>query len=262
MSSEESKSKGIQSIEVGVDILKKIAEADKPLSITEIAILCDTSKSKLHRYLTSFIRTGMLEKSEDAKYTLGSELIMLGLSASQKLNITDVVAPYLFELKNTLNETAALAIWGESGPFFISWEESNKPINIGIKAGSRVGVIQSAAGRVFATYLPSHLTAEQINRELSKSSISEDQLQEYLNTIREKEYSYVISTIVPGISAIAAPIFDHSSQVIAVLTVVGLENSLDVSEKSEAVKLLKEKTTEISRLLGAPIESLQRKDFA
>ncbi|MFC5589336.1 IclR family transcriptional regulator [Sporosarcina soli] len=262
MSSEESKSKGIQSIEVGVDILKKIAEADKPLSITEIANLCDTSKSKLHRYLTSFIRTGMLEKSEDAKYTLGAELIMLGLSASQKLNITDIVAPHLIEVKNRLNETAALAIWGEGGPFFISWEESNRPINIGIKVGSRVGVTQSASGRVFAAYLPSHLTAEQISRELSKNSISEDQLQEYLNTIREKEYSYVISTIVPGISAIAAPIFDHTSQVIAVLTVVGLENSLDISESSEAVKLLKEKTIEISRLLGAPIDTLQRKGLA
>lgn len=187
---------------------------------------------------------------------------MLGLRASQKLNITDVVAPYLIELKDTLNETAALAIWGEGGPFFISWEESNKPINIGIKVGSRVSVIQSASGRVFATYLPNHLTAEQINRELNKCSISVDQFQENLNTIREKEYSYVISNIIPGISAIAAPIFDHSSQVIAVLTVVGLENSLDVSENSEAVKLLKEKTTEISRLLGAPIGTLQRKDLA
>ena len=62
MVGEETKSQGIQSIEVGMDILKKIAEAGKPISISEIAILCDTSKSKLHRYLTSFVRTGMLKK--------------------------------------------------------------------------------------------------------------------------------------------------------------------------------------------------------
>lgn len=41
MIEEETKSQGIQSIEVGMDILKKIAEAGKPLSITEIAILCE-----------------------------------------------------------------------------------------------------------------------------------------------------------------------------------------------------------------------------
>src|SRR6476660_4668730 len=133
MTSEEAKSQGIQSIEAGIHILKKVAEAGKPLSITEISILCDTSKSKLHRYLTSFIRTGILEKNQDAKYFLGTELIMLGLKASQTLNITDMVAPYLVDIKDSLNETAALAIWGESGPFFVSWEEANGPVNIGIK---------------------------------------------------------------------------------------------------------------------------------
>ena len=136
MVGEESKSQGIQSVEVGMDILKKIAEAGKPISISEIAILCETSKSKLHRYLTSFVRTGMLEKNQDAKYILGTELLRLGLKASQKLNITEIVAPHLMDLKESLNETAALAIWGQNGPFFVSWEENDGPINIGIKVGS------------------------------------------------------------------------------------------------------------------------------
>src|SRR5258708_6264570 len=136
MVGEETKSHGIQSIEVGMHILKKIAEASNPLSITEIAILCETSKSKLHRYLTSFIRTGMLEKSQDAKYILGTEIVRLGLKASQKLNVIDVTSPHLMYIKETLNETAALAVWGQNGPFFVSWEESNGPVNIGIKVGS------------------------------------------------------------------------------------------------------------------------------
>ena len=52
-------------------------------------------------------------------------------------------------VKEILNETAALAVWGQNGPFFVSWEESNGPMNIGIKVGSQVSVTQSAAGLVF-----------------------------------------------------------------------------------------------------------------
>ncbi|QGQ44827.1 IclR family transcriptional regulator [Metabacillus sediminilitoris] len=250
MDGEEVKSKGIQSIEVGMDILKKIAERNKPLSITEIAIICDTSKSKLHRYLTSFVKTGILEKDQNGKYILGTELVMLGFKASQKLNIIDIAAPHLIDIKDTLNETAALTIWGESGPFFVSWEEANGPINIGIKVGSRVSVTQSASGRVFAAFLNKEATEEKINKELNKYHLSQDQFQEAISFVKKNGYSFVNSTIIQGISAIASPIFNRSSNLVAVLTVVGLENSLDTSEHSKAVHILKEKSVMLSRLLG------------
>jgi DNA-binding IclR family transcriptional regulator len=256
MVEEESKSQGIQSIEVGMYILKKVAETAKPLSITEISILCEMSKSKLHRYLTSFMRTGMLEKNQDAKYILGTELVLLGLKASQKLNIMDIAAPHLLEIKETLNETAALAIWGENGPFFISWEESNKPINIGIKAGSQVSVTQSAAGLVFATFLPGQMTEKIINQELNKFSGEIEEFQKKNDFIKKNGYSFVDGTIVPGISAIASPIFDRSSKLVAALTVVGLENSLDTSKDSKAVHILKEKSAIISTFLGWNSDSL------
>jgi DNA-binding IclR family transcriptional regulator len=247
---EEITSHGIQSIEVGIDILKKIAEEGRPLSITEIAILCDTSKSKLHRYLTSFIKTGILEKSQDAKYTLGTELILLGLKASQKLNIKDIAATHLMEIKETLNETAALAIWGENGPFFVRWEENNRPVNIGIKVGSQVSLITSATGRVFATYLPHKLTEKNLRKELDKSPLTQEEFQNVIDFIKKNGYAYVNNTFLPGISAVASPIFDGSSKLVAALAVVGLESTLDTSENSKAVQILKEKSSMISKLLG------------
>lgn len=250
MVEEETKSHGIQSIEVGMDILKKISEAGKPLSITEIAILCDTSKSKLHRYLTSFVRTGMVEKNQDAKYILGTEIIRLGLVASRKLNITEIVAPHLMYLKETLNETVALAVWGQNGPFFISWEESNGPVNIGVKVGSQVSITQSAAGLVFATFLPNEVTEKKINEELNTLSIDSARFQLTIDSVKANGYAYVKGTTVAGISAIAAPIFDRSSKLIASLTIVGLEHSLDTSENSKAVHILKERSAMISEFLG------------
>ena len=92
--------------------------------------------------------------------------------------------------------------------------------------------------------------SREINRELSKYSISREQFEYDINFIKKKGYSFVKSTIIPGINAIAAPIFNRSSSLIAVLTVVGLENSLDTAEHSKAVQILKEKSVLLSRLLG------------
>ena len=250
MVEEESKSNGIQSIEVGMYILKKISEVGKPLSITEISIVCDTSKSKLHRYLTSFVRTGILEKTQDTKYILGPELLRLGLIAQRKLSITEIASPHLMYLKETLNETIALAVLGQNGPFFISWEESNGPVNIGIKVGSEVSVTQSSAGLVFAAFLSSERIDEKIQQELVQSSLSFDQFQGKVDFCKTNGYAYVKGTTIPGISGIAAPIFDQSSKLVASLTVVGLEQSLDISENAKPVLLLKERAAMISKLLG------------
>lgn len=250
MVEEEKKSQGIQSIELGMYILKKIAEAGKPLTITEISKICETSKSKLHRYLTSFIRTGMLEKNQDGKYILGTELILLGFKASQKLNVIQIASPYLIELKESLKETVALAIWGQDGPFFVSWEEADGPVNIGIKVGSQVSVTQSAAGHIFASLLPSHMTKSRIDEELAEFSLHPQEFKKTMDFTLENGYSFVKGTTIPGISGIAAPIFDHLSNLTAVLTVVGLENSLDTTKNSDAVQKLKDKAANISKLMG------------
>lgn len=250
MASEEIKSHGIQSVEVAIEILKKIAEADRPLSITEISIICSMAKSKLHRYLASFARTGILQRGHDAKYTLGTELILLGLKASQKLNIQDIAASYLIKIKEAINETVALAILGENGPFFISWEESDRPINLGIKVGSQVSVTQSAAGMIFAAYLTDNRLEKRISQELTEFEIDTDKFQIHLDKIREAGYSFVSGSVLDGISAIAFPVFDHSSTLIAAVTVVGLENVLDTSPESPTVQIVKEKSSLLSKNLG------------
>jgi len=250
MTEEETKSQGIQSIEVGMSFLKKIADAGKPLSISEIAAICETSKSKLHRYLTSFVRTGILDKNQDARYTLGTELLRLGLKASHKLNIPEIAAPHLREIKETLNETAALAVWGQHGPFFASWEESSGPVNIGIKVGSQISLTKSAAGQVFAAYMPKEQTEKMTELEIGGSESEWEDFQRAVEFVRTNLYAYANSSILPGINAIASPIFDNSGNVAGSLTIIGLESTLDTSINSKAVQLLKEKAQLISAILG------------
>ena len=71
-----------------------------------------------------------------------------------------------------------------------------------------------------------------------------------MDFVKVNGYAYVKGTTITGISAIAAPIFDRSSKLIASLDIVGLEHSLDTSENSKAVQLLKERAVMISEFLG------------
>lgn len=241
---------GIQSIEMGVKILQLVAAEEKPISITKLAELCETSKSKLYRYLNSFVRTGMLEKDENAKYILGREILRLGLKAYNSIEIVDIAKPYLIRLKEKYNETSAFALFGDDGPFFASWEESAGPINIGIKVGSKIGITDSATGKVFANYLPGKAMDELIKHELGNDPQAINNFKVMLEKERELGYSWTDGTIVQGISAIAAPVFNANSEIFGVITIVGLSSSINTAPDSEIVIELKECGVQISKEIG------------
>jgi DNA-binding IclR family transcriptional regulator len=248
--SRQEKGNGIQSLELGIDILKKIASQNKSLNITEISKLTGMSKSKLHRYLTSFCKCGLLEKHEDLRYSLGSELVLLGLKASEQLDVKELSASHLSYLKETLNETAALAIWGAQGPFFLRWEESDRVVNIGVRAGSQVSIVKSAPGRLFAAFLPEEKTAELVRAELEKYGMDAESFYEDIRRVRENGVAISQGTLIPGISAISCPVFGQNGEIVAAITVVGLSGVLDVGLDSETVKLVKEQCRLLSGSLG------------
>lgn len=250
MNSNDSKSLGIQSVELGLHILRQIADSDKALTITEISQLCGMSKSKLHRYLTSFCRCGYLEKRSDLRYTLGSELILLGLRASAKLDIKEISAPYLSSLREQLNETVALALWSENGPFYIRWEESQKVVNIGIKAGSQVSVARSAPGRLFAAYLPAERTEALVRAELDDDAAAYAEFAAMVDEVRANGFAVSMGSFMPGISAISCPVFGQDGVIAAALTVVSMVGVLDVSPSSEAIAKIKAAGAALSRAIG------------
>ncbi|PLS18572.1 hypothetical protein CVD28_05385 [Bacillus sp. M6-12] len=253
MEKDELKGNGIQSLELGIDILKKIADVGRPIGITEIANICEMSKSKLHRYLTSFCRTGFLEKNADLRYSIGSELILLGLKGYKQMDINDVSAPYLIELKEVLNETVALAIWGNRGPFFTKWEESNHDIMLGIRVGSQVSVTRSATGKIFSAFLQNSAAEKVINMEIEKYNLTFVDFDKEMEEIRKFGYSTTQGGVAPGIEAISGPIFNQNSELVAAVTVVGFSGILDCSPDSKAVRMLLRVCLQLSKYIGYDI---------
>lgn len=245
-------SQGIQSIEIGYQILKKVAEANRPIGITELAALCEMSKSKLHRYLTSLCRVGLLKKGIDARYTLGTNLLLLGLQASEQLDIQRIAEPIIQRLSEELNETVGLAIWGQNGPLFIRWQESSKTVNIGIRVGSYVSLTTSATGKIFAAYAYDPEKEILINKELSASGVEKTEFESEINEVRARGYATTYGGFIPGIVAVAAPVFGQDETLVAALTIVGAAGGLDINENSKAVRLILKQAQALSKELGFP----------
>jgi DNA-binding IclR family transcriptional regulator len=242
---------GIQSVELGIEILKKIGEANKPLSITEISNLCEISKSKLHRYLTSFCRTGFLQRDTSLQYSIGTNLVIMGIKASKSLNFKELAKPTLLKLRDSLNETVFLSIWGGNGPYPIDIETSKRSINIGIKVGYQASNILTTAGRLFSAFLPEKLTKENIQNEMIEHQLDPEVLSQEISEIRKNGYSITQESLIPGIVAVGCPVFDSEHEIIATISVVGILGVLDLSSNSKVITQLKKECMELSQSLQA-----------
>lgn len=63
---------GVQSLEVGMSLLKAMVAGQQAMMLKDIAAAADMPASKAHRYLVSLIRSGLVEQDPlSSRYTLG-----------------------------------------------------------------------------------------------------------------------------------------------------------------------------------------------
>ncbi len=79
---EESPQQGIQSIEVGAQVLRALEAGRGPMALSEVARNCAMHPAKVHRYLVSLVRAGLA--SQDARTGL---VLAIGLAMPARLPV-------------------------------------------------------------------------------------------------------------------------------------------------------------------------------
>lgn len=60
--------RGIQSVEVGIPLLKALQEAQGPLTLTVLSEMARMPASKAHRYLASYARAGLVRQDSATRH--------------------------------------------------------------------------------------------------------------------------------------------------------------------------------------------------
>jgi DNA-binding IclR family transcriptional regulator len=246
---------GIQSVEIGSRILAAMTQASQPLQLKDIANRCDMPAAKIHRYLVSLTRTGLVVQDEtDGRYSIGPAAIALGLAGLHSLDVVRIASSALAELRDDTGETAVLATWSDAGPVIIRIEDSSRPVFMNVRVGSTVPVLRSAVGRIFAAYLPKAeagpLMAKEQRRSRSTEPGKATPVDAILAATRRHGIASVEGDLVPGVTALAAPIFDHRARLVACIALLGGAEHLGASALSHNAALLKRSAVAISRRLG------------
>ena len=102
---------GVQSLEIGMTILRAISRGHRAMMLKDIAAAADMPASKVHRYIVSLVRSGLVEQDPGtSRYDLGPFALSLGLVAVDRLDRVKLGLSTIADLRDEINQTIALAV--------------------------------------------------------------------------------------------------------------------------------------------------------
>lgn len=251
-------SRGVQSIDTGGVILNALARARGPLKLRDLAEQTAMAAAQLHPYLVSFRKMGMVEQTEAGHYQLGPFALHLGLTRLRNQNAYRETVRRIVALADELQLMIAVTVWGLHGPTIVYVQESSARIHANVQVGNIFLMTATATGKVFAAYLPRSVTQPMIRQERSDRTLlergpfefDEAAYWEEVSGVASKGHAVTRDLPIPGVSAVAAPVFDHTGQMQLALTAIGPTSMIDLADDGPAVTGLLAFTRQLSRELG------------
>jgi DNA-binding IclR family transcriptional regulator len=241
---------GIQSLETGIDMLKTLVSASAPMKLKELAFASKMSASKAHRYMVSLCRSGLVAQDpEDAAYRLGPYALEMAIACLNSLRPVKLATQVLEAISREIGLTVAIAAWGNHGPTIVRIEESSHAVSMNVRAGTVVPLTRSAAGLVFAAFMPRHVVEPMLTAELPRAT-ERKEFEEVLDKVRATGVGSVAQKLVPGADALAVPIFDHRGSITLGLLAVGSSNTFSLEPHGPVAEVLKRYARNLSEELG------------
>lgn len=252
MADTERESRGIQSIEVGGQLLLALAHLGRAVPLKDLAREADMNPAKAHPYLVSFGKLGLIQQDPaTGHYGLGPLALQLGLLSLHQVDPIKLASAELPRIAQALGHTVGIATWGNRGPVFVRIEEGPTAVHVNMRHGTVVAVRATASGRLFAAFMPREqvLAALALETGETKPKI-EPKFEAELKRIREQRFVSLVDGAVKGVTAMSAPVFDGFGKMVLALTVIGPSATLDSNISSKQARELARSADAISAQLG------------
>lgn len=237
-----------------MDILNLFLTHSK-LSFNEIVQISGIPKTSVYRMVMSLEEMGLLDKGEDGKYSLGLIFLQFGHLVAERLDIRQVALPIMQKLHHETGEAVNLIVQDGKEAIYIEKLDTKQPVRLYTAIGRRSPLYAGACSRVILAYLPygereEYLEQIELKPIASGTIIDKEKLRLSLEEAQKTGYTVSYSELENYSAAVAAPIFNYQGQIIAGISIAGLEVNYQQDRLPQLAERVKDAAKEISRKFG------------
>ncbi|MTE16818.1 IclR family transcriptional regulator [Nocardia aurantiaca] len=228
---------------------------DRPkLPISDIRKLTGLPSTTATRIVQTLVSSDLLQRDGDM-YRLGLRVLAWTASATAGSELIAAAKPVVENLRDLTGESSGVYIRRGIARVAVAVELSRQSIIYQANVGQVMPVHAGSSGKVFMAFDPRALAAvlEQEAGGIPPATIANRvRLQEELAEIRERGWAYTQEEREKGLNSIAAPVYDHTGEIAATLSIGGPAFRLTPEAAREFGPLTAQFARGLSRRLGQP----------
>lgn len=238
-------------------LLRRIADGDGVANMSRTASAIGINRTTLLRLLHTLEAEGFIERDDDdSGWRIGLGLVALAARAFFSGDLVQTATPVLARLSETLGLSAHLGVLHRREIVFVVRRTPNHAFASNIHVGSRQPAHAGNMGRIILAHFPPSRVAElyknvQLESATAHTPTTFTALRARLDKDLAEGLAWSDGHYEPGISSVAAAIFDASGTPVAALNVSGQTVQFGgASRRAEIANAAKEAAREISQRLG------------
>jgi len=246
---------GTEVLELPLRLLEHLVDSRESIGVSDLARTFDASKATVYRHLRALAKRGYVQQDPATqRYTAGVKLFVLGERLRDRFDVLGAARQEMVRLRDETGQAVTLSTLVENQVVVLELLQGHTIVEFGTRPGTALDLHASAHGKVALAFGPPGLI-EQCNPKTMKAWTPQTlrtraALDRAVAQVRTRGYSTAANEVLPGVNALAAPIFDHRGGYAGALAIVGSTQYIAAQPSQQQLALVTGAAQRVSRSLG------------
>jgi DNA-binding IclR family transcriptional regulator len=232
-------------------ILTLLAESGKSMGVSEISKTLNYNKSTVFNTVYTLCDLGVLEAKSDSKFSIGTELYLLGKVAGKRLELIQTVHPFLEKINKETKLSAFLGIRFNLVAVILDKMDDAFGIKISSEVGMRIPLLAGAGGKALLSQLPDAeidrmLSENELKQYTPQTCVDKAKYRKEIIKAREEGIAFDREEYIEGIIAFAVPLKMQKEGLQVAIWAMGLRRQVSEDVVPGFSELLKRVAEEIN----------------
>ncbi|MFH8616385.1 IclR family transcriptional regulator [Streptomyces sp. NPDC017979] len=239
----------VQIVDHAIQVLKAIAEADRPRGVRELSRDLAISKSSVQRILVSLEREGLAVADESTrKYVIGPAALTLAWRHTANSDLVGASSATASRIAALTGETACVSTIVDGRRVTVYEAESPQPLRLITGVGRPYSLFSGATGRVLLSMLAPERARQLVDEHAGGDvdvEVDVEAVVARIDAARQQGYAISRAEWIAGGCGVAVPLGVQGS-VVAALSIYGPEARMTDERMAELVPVLRTAAAEIA----------------